>query len=437
MTDDGTLGPVSRIRIGQILRDSRPKAPTPEFIDGRANLYAAMASPGARMVPFDAGINPIKAVDAVDGGRTPAILIASSPHKLGAVENPWHDVWDEDNGWVRYYGDNRTPGKDPATERGNRALLAAYALSSHHDAAQRRLAPPLLLFRQDGAAKGFAQFWGVGLITGIELVTQYSPKAGGSFANYAFDLLILSAADEAETFDHDWITARRDPTLPVTATVGRAPAAYLDWVRHGHLALSRVRRRVSKLQIESRDAQLPAPGGPDATLLQRIYDHYSRDRHRFEGLAQLVAERVIDAAPGSYVPGGLTRGSGDGGIDFFARLDVGTGFGRAKLIVLGQAKCERPDRPTHGNHIARTVARLRRGWIGVYVTTSYFSASAQREVIDDRYPLILIGGRRLVEVVREMMTARGIDDVAALLTEIDQDFDVAIAPRDPEELLYR
>ena len=51
-------------------------------------------------------------------------------------------------------------------------------------------------------------------------------------------------------------------------------------------------------------------------------------------------------------------------MDFVGRLDVGSGHSTAKLVVLGQAKCEKLQSATGGNHIARTVARLRRGWIG-------------------------------------------------------------------------
>lgn len=65
--------------------------------------------------------------------------------------------------------------------------------------------------------------------------------------------------------------------------------------------------------------------------------------------------------------GWITSATSDGGADFYGRLDVGSGFGQAKLIVLGQAKCESFSSPTGGNHIARTVARLRRvGWVFSY-----------------------------------------------------------------------
>ncbi|MFF4010875.1 hypothetical protein [Streptomyces sp. NPDC001717] len=39
--------------------------------------------------------------------RRPAVLIRSSPWKAGTDETPWHDVFDLDNGRVRYFGDHR------------------------------------------------------------------------------------------------------------------------------------------------------------------------------------------------------------------------------------------------------------------------------------------------------------------------------------------
>jgi hypothetical protein len=426
--------------MGQVLRDARPKNELPERHGPYVNIYAATYEPGAKRVPFEAGINPIGNVKAVDGMRRPAILVASSPHKVGLTETPWQDIFDTDNGYVRYYGDNRTPGQDPASKPGNRALLAAHLLQSHQDPAQRGRAAPLLLFRRvprEGLAKGFAEFQGLAIITGVQLVTQYSARAGGTFANYAYEFLVMDLAAEAELLHFGWINARRDSTKTVDETTAIAPAAWRDWVRNGAVAADRVRRRVSKLLVENRQQQMPLPGSKEARLLEDIYDFYAGRNARFEALAQVVAERVIHASRGSYIPGGLTRATADGGIDFIARLDVGSGFGRAKLIVLGQAKCEKPGRPTHGNHIARTVARLRRGWLGVYVTTSFFSAQTQREVLEDRYPIVLVCGRRLAEEVHRLLVEKGSEDLTALLLEIDRGYEGALAPRDPEELLFQ
>jgi hypothetical protein len=433
--------PVSVIRMGQVLRDARPKSIEPARHGKYVNLYAATHSPHAKLIPFDAGINPVAEVNTGSWKRRPVILIASSPHKIGLTETPWQDIFDSDNGYVRYYGDNRTPGRDPSLQPGNRALLKAHSDHTHHDPSERARATPLLLFKRvsrEGAKKGFVQFEGLAIITGVELITQFSTGAGGSFANFAFELLVFDLSQEHELLDLAWISARRESSVQDKEALALAPTTWRKWVNGGSSTLEVVRRRVSKLHVESRPQQLPIPGSPEESVLKGIYDYYDDRKARFEALAQVVAERIITPKVGSYTPGGLTRATADGGIDFIARLDIGESFGKAKLIVLGQAKCVSLDAPTNGNHIARTVARLRRGWLGVFVTTSYFSIQAQREVIEDRYPIVLICGRRLAREVRSMLIERGQKDgLVDLLDEIDADYDVSLAPRDPEELLFQ
>ena len=51
------------------------------------------------------------------------MLISSSTNRVGSAQTPWHDIFDEDNGHARYFGDAKTPGQDPAQTPGNRALL--------------------------------------------------------------------------------------------------------------------------------------------------------------------------------------------------------------------------------------------------------------------------------------------------------------------------
>jgi Restriction endonuclease len=190
----------------------------------------------------------------------------------------------------------------------------------------------------------------------------------------------------------------------------------------------------AKLRVSSREEQLPEPGSTEARILDGIVQFYHLHRARFEGLADTVAERVLKGSGADYVSGWITPRSGDGGADFIGRLDVGSGFARTRLVVLGQAKCEQSTTPTGGNHIARTVARLRRGWLGVYVTTSYFSAPVQREVIDDQYPIVLIHGRRLAEEVAKMMFAQG-QSLEGYLAAIDATYADRVMMRRPEEIL--
>ena len=100
------------MKIGQIFRYSRPYNANPESIDGLPNYFYYTYTDNSRLPLLDAGINPIHKVRAIDGARRPAILISSSPHKIGSLETPWQDVFDPDNGHIHYYGDNKEPGSD-------------------------------------------------------------------------------------------------------------------------------------------------------------------------------------------------------------------------------------------------------------------------------------------------------------------------------------
>lgn len=158
-------------------------------------------------------------------------------------------------------------------------------------------------------------------------------------------------------------------------------------------------------------------------------------KKRFEALAATVAAEIIRVGGGAYRRGWITAASADGGADFIGRLDIGQGFGKAKLVVLGQAKCERPDTPTGGNHVARTVARLHRGWLGVYVTTSYFSKAIQREIIEDRYPILLVNGFSLAQQVNASVYQGGFTSVDEYLRHVDSEYESSVATRDPDEIL--
>ena len=82
------------------------------------------------------------------GSQCPAILISSSPHKIGSAETPWQDFFDPDHGHIRYFGDNKNPGTDPASPNGNRALLEQFELHSSPDIKKRMNACPIVFFKR-------------------------------------------------------------------------------------------------------------------------------------------------------------------------------------------------------------------------------------------------------------------------------------------------
>jgi hypothetical protein len=110
------------------------------------------------------------------------------------------------------------------------------------------------------------------------------------------------------------------------------------------------------------------------------------------------------------------------------------------LVILGQAKCKKPWSSGSGvkaEELARVVARLRRGWIGSFVTTSYFTDAAQREQVIDKYPLVLIPGLRVAETAEELRDELGLGTVRQFLSWVDSEYTdmLANARPDPENIV--
>jgi len=429
---------MSILSIGTIYRYSSSNSVDVEIVDGLPNLLHHTKTVGENKTLLEAGINPIGAAKCNNGLRTPAILISSSTHKQGSRETPWQDEFDVDNGFIRYYGDNKRL-RDPSRSPGNAALIDQFPHHKGDTVASRLLAAPLVFFRSvkfGDRVKGNRLFQGVGLIRTVELVTQYQ-KDIGYFTNYVFEFDVLDMRREYEMFSWDWISARRNPALSDDETLKYAPLSWQEWVSHGEPSRSRVIRRVHKRVTTSKVDQLPASGSRESKCLNEIYAFFDKKKHRFELLASKVVANIIRQSGGAYKEGWVTQGSGDGGIDFIGRIDLGSGFSKVEVIVLGQAKCEAISTPTNGVHLARTVSRLKRGWIGAYVTTSFFSERSQQEISEDSYPLITVNGLDLARETLKLVEMTGSSGVLDFLQKLDQSYYDVIEKRHPEDILDR
>ena len=428
----------SKISIGQIFRYSSQHSFTDEEVDGYPSWIGFTAGDGkGKKLLMEAGINTPAKAKTPDGERLCCIVISSNPEKAGSVDTPWQDQFEVDNGYIKYFGDNKRPGVAPETVRGNSQLLDIFDLYTSTDLTERMSATPLIFMRNAkiaGKRKGYREFMGFGLITAVHRISQ-NQKAGGVYTNYVFECAVLSMSNESETFDWRWIEDRRNPLLTDKETLKFAPSSWKQWIKHGFNSVDRLKRRVATQKVINTSEQKVAKGSAEYRVLKETYDFYESKKTRFECLAALVAERVLGGRKAGYYPGWVTSPSNDKGADFIGLLKIGgSQFGAANLIVLGQAKCEKLDRPTGGNHIARTVSRLKRGWVGVYVTTSYFSENVQYEVIEDGYPIVLINGKRIALTLLELANEKGIG-ITELLKWIDDQYEDMRSSRRPEELL--
>ena len=433
---------MTKIKIGETYRYAvGDDGSSPTFDNMPSFFYFTAGNPGSARVQLDKGIAPIGRIPSSRGvdSRTPAILISSTLHNKGSEFNPWQDDVDPDNGLARYFGDAKSSG-NPALSPGNKLLLKEFELHDSGDPLIRAQATPLLIFKGTkvgGRVKGNKEFAGLAVIEKVELVTQYNSKIG-YFTNYVYQFAILSLTKEFEELNWQWINDRRNSSFGLQATLENAPEAWLMWVKHGLNGSYPVRRHVSKFNIQASESQKPKTGSREEKALREIYDYYTHKstKHRFELLASRVVMDFVKESGANYRYGWVTRGSGDGGVDFVGKIQLGTGFSAVQIVVLGQAKCEDPSKGTSAVHLARTVARLKRGWIGAYVTTSFFSHKAQEEIIEDDYPLIKINGLVLAKHALRLQEQAECTSMQEYLEALDEDYPRVLEERKPEDVLW-
>ena len=226
---------MSKLKIKEVFRYGREKSYLIKTIDGFPNHFHITNLKEHKLVLLERGINPIATVNLKSLSRKPAILIRSSPHKIGSEGTPWQDVFDVDNGHIRYYGDNKTPGRDPAKAPGNKLLLEAF--NTYMDVEKRHSSVPLIFYKavnRNNKTKGYVEFNGFGIIKGVELIAQYDRAADRTFSNYAFNFHVFSLAGDNEEFNWDWINDRRDRQQTLEQTLRNAPKSWKDWIKHGN-----------------------------------------------------------------------------------------------------------------------------------------------------------------------------------------------------------
>ncbi|MGI5252496.1 hypothetical protein [Actinacidiphila glaucinigra] len=288
------------LRIGEVFRYTREKDPSVPIIDGYRNFHHATDSPGRPRVLLESGINVIAKTRGSDGLRRPALLIRSSPWKAGTRETPWHDVFDLDNGRVRYFGDHKAGLTVPTgSTRGNAALLEAFAEHNASTVAERAQAVPLLLFKavsRNKTPKGYVEFCGAAVIEHAEQVVQEAEGDRSTFTNYVYDLAVLDLSAEDDRVDWAWIDARGTPSMLAAGALANAPRSWQQWVEHGHVVLPDVRRqttRAGSVNLPGRRVAVDAIETPGLFPAPRQPDTAAQDRLTTVGAVELTADLLL------------------------------------------------------------------------------------------------------------------------------------------------
>ena len=95
----------------------------------------------------------------------------------------------------------------------------------------------------------------------------------------------------------------------------------------------------------------------------------------------------------------ITRAVKDGGIDAIGEYRLGHKNNSIKLRCALEAKCYQRDNSNGVKLLSRLISRLKYRDFGIFVTTSYVSEQAYKELLEDGHPVIIISGRDIVEIL--------------------------------------
>lgn len=311
------------------------------------------------------------------GTALPAYIVLVTAHVSGEHANPWDDIIDERAGIIRYWGDAKFSARDRAYDAfpGNHCLKRVYDELLIGD---RSVLPPILHFSRPSS--GRLVFNGLCALEAMELT--WFEDGGRPIRNYRYNLSIL----DEEFVSVDWLRFRT-VAAEKTALMDGAPATWNDYVR------GRTRRRqMWKARVLSTEAQLPTPGSDDERVLTQLR---SLPPKVFEAVI-VALFREMKTVEHSIT---ATRYVNDSGFDFFGSFTMPLPVGY-EVPLRGEVK--RWKQGVGVGEVSRLVARLRRGEYGIFVTTSYYTRQAQEEVLEDAYPVKLLGGADLIRFFREL-----------------------------------
>lgn len=325
----------------------------------------------------------------------------------------WPDTLDTLTGTFIYYGDNKRPGQELHSTRGNMTLREVF--EARHARGSVCDLPPIFVFRKcpTPTSSRSVQFLGLvvpGTANSLEtedLVTVWRSAEGKRFQNYRAIFSILDCG----RVTRQWIQDLQDGS-PLTAN---APRAWLDWSE----------RRVYKPLVatpnkETRSPQLQRPENKaEILLLRTIWDHFSASKqgeHAFEHFAAWI----FSLTDNRVVIDEVTRRTVDHGRDAVGHYKLGLGVDPVIVDFALEAKCYQPGfdgkkATTVGvEDTSRLISRLLHRQFGVLVTTSVIARQTYKEIRQDGHPIVLIAGGDIARI----LISKGINSRARLMEEL-------------------
>jgi hypothetical protein len=314
----------------------------------------------------------------------PSSLILTTTNISQQFHNPWEDLVDYGTGQIIYWGDAKYDENNRSKKhqefKGNKVLLLINELLLKQE---RTFVPPILHFSRN--KKGYVQFSGLCVLERIE--TSWFEDKGRPITNLRCILSIL----DIEECPISWLHERAVASKPEDIDK-KCPDVWRDYLRGNTRKLF-----VWSPKMRSTNEQLPPAQSNEAIMLEKIA---SMGPQRFEKFCSVLLQEVANKTNVQHRIK-ETRYVRDGGFDFYGRLIFPEPL-QYEIEFKGEAKKFGKTSGVTPKDVSRLVARLQRGEYGIFITTSYYTQSAQEEVFKDGYPVRLFSGGDIINLLKSI-----------------------------------
>lgn len=302
----------------------------------------------------------------------------------------WPDILDSETGQFIYYGDNKKAGSKLLETKTKGNLILDNAFEALHNEKRNQI-PPFFVFIKYGSGwdvqfKGLAVPGSSELTANEDLTAIWRQKSGHRFQNYKAVFTIL----DVDVVSRDWI----NDLIEGKVITGNTPLNYSKWLKTGNYIP--LKAPIVK-KTRTRTEQLPTSKN-DNKIIKTIYDYYKNVKTAYDfeycaiELAKLMDKNIIECD--------RTRPWRDGGRDAIGKYRIGKTENGIEVIFALEAKRYDLKSGIGVKHTSRLISRLIHRQFGIFITTSFLSDQAYKEIVEDEHPVIVISANDIVRILK-------------------------------------
>lgn len=302
----------------------------------------------------------------------------------------WPDILNPETGQFKYYGDNKKPGQKLDSKKGNLILESIF------NEKNRNSIPPIFIFMKNPTVNSnrSVKFLGLAVPEDYYMGKDNSLKAiwrtskGERFLNYEAHFTILNTG----IIKTEWLECLVNGD-PLNSEY--APKSWLKYIKSG-LTEDNILQSPKNKEYRSKNEQLPSTV-EELNKLDFIYNYYKDTPSKFE----FFAAKLVGLMDEHFLDFEITRAVRDGGMDAIGNYRLGHQNHSIKLRCALEAKCYYREHSNGVKLVSRLISRLKYRDFGIFVTTSYVSEQAYKEVLEDGHPVIIVSGKDIIDILNK------------------------------------